>query len=82
MFFTESDDDRGWDPVGSEDDREEAIGWNASADNDAGAVSFNRTLHNHAPSTQGTNRRAREASGTAHQVPPTQRISQIRGLFD
>lgn len=92
MFFTESDDDGRWDPVGSEEEREEAIGWNATAENvvvtwhpvtganitqDANAISFNRTLHNHAPSTQGLDKGARDESGSAQQVSPTQRISQV-----
>ncbi|KAI9740718.1 MAG: hypothetical protein M1818_004683 [Claussenomyces sp. TS43310] len=83
MFFTEADDDRRWDPIGSDDEREEAIGWDATAGNVvAKAMSFTRTLQNHGSHNQSITGNAREESESMQRLPPTQRISQIRGLFD
>ncbi|KAF1982238.1 hypothetical protein K402DRAFT_206345 [Aulographum hederae CBS 113979] len=76
LFVTQDEDDeRTWQPPNFEDE-EETLGWDASADNDAG---FHPTFRDTA-----TARAARqEAQGVEgfEGLAPTQRLSQIRGIW-
>jgi len=78
LFFPEDDDHR-WDPVNYGDEDEEMLGWDANADN-SGSMTLGRSLQDNGRQNHTT---AEPAGDDDNQrLAPTQRISQIRGLFD
>lgn len=75
LFVNQNDDDTQWEPV-DYNNEEEALGWDASADRtahnfstfqDSGSFSRSDGTHSNSGSTQG--------------IAPTQRVSQIKGLW-
>jgi len=72
LFVPMEEDDRAWEPANYQEDQEEMLGWDASADNDAG-------LH---PAFRDTGTMARtETQEVPEGIAPTQRVSQIKGLW-
>ncbi|EKG20046.1 Rad9 [Macrophomina phaseolina MS6] len=73
-----ADDDARWDPAGYGDgDEEETLGWDASADHNA----FTSTFRDSAATMTGTITRGALLDDAADSLGPTQRLSQIRGLW-
>ncbi|OCK96252.1 uncharacterized protein K441DRAFT_657638 [Cenococcum geophilum 1.58] len=71
LFIPADEEDNRWDPVDYRND-EETLGWDASADDAIG-------IH---PTFQDSGSLARsETQDSAEALPPTQRISQIQGLW-
>ncbi|KAF4544982.1 DNA repair protein Rad9 [Lasiodiplodia theobromae] len=71
------DDDAHWDPAGYGDDDEDTLGWDASADPKA----FNPVFRDSGPTTAGTMVRNDIGDTGSDELAPTQRLSQIRGLW-
>jgi len=72
LFVPVEEDDRAWEPADYHEDQEEMLGWDASADNDAG-------FH---PTFRDTGSMARtETQAMPEGIAPTQRVSQIKGLW-
>jgi len=82
LFLPEADDDRRWDPSGYGDEEEEMLAWDASADNDAPSVTLNLGLQGYTQSQSINGRVTRAQSDSPQRLAPTQRISQIQGIFD
>ncbi|KAL2002660.1 hypothetical protein VTN02DRAFT_6270 [Thermoascus thermophilus] len=76
-LFIPVDDDRQWDEPNYEDEAEDTIGWDASADHDAFNASFGR-IKDSEPTMPA--REQGQSNDDEVAIPPTQRISQIRGL--
>jgi len=75
-LFVPIDDDRQWDEARYEEDTEDRLGWDATADQEAFNASFGRRLQEIDPLT----RSEREQTSTQNEesgIPPTQRISQV-----
>ncbi|KAI9873973.1 MAG: hypothetical protein M1830_010342 [Pleopsidium flavum] len=78
LFLPHDDDDLRWD---ENDPDEDMLGWDASADNDGLATSFNRTIRDRGLSSKDEVC-DRLDEDRDQRIAPTQRISQVRGLFD
>ncbi|KAL1957313.1 hypothetical protein VTO42DRAFT_6102 [Malbranchea cinnamomea] len=74
-LFVPADDDRQWDEPNYEYD-EDILGWDVHNDQEPTRMTVGGTVQDTAPTTAAGGR------GTENVIPPTQRISQIRGLFD
>ena len=72
LFVRDDRDDRRWDPTDYED-QEQTFGWNASMDNDSAPFPTFRD--------SGETSKSRSFESAEEGLPPTQRISQIKGLW-
>ncbi|OJD28936.1 dna repair protein rad9 [Diplodia corticola] len=77
LFVPYGDEDARWDPAGYGDDDEETLGWDASADPGA----WNPTVRDSASTAAGAMARSDTGETEADGLAPTQRLSQIRGLW-
>ncbi|KAN0076474.1 Rad9 domain containing protein [Elaphomyces granulatus] len=79
-LFVPVDDDRQWGEPNYEDDTEDKLGWDASADLGESNINFERgkTGDESVPVTEQRQEHGRVEDEQA--IPPTQRMSQIRGL--
>lgn len=79
LFMPGGDDDRSWDPLNYDDDNgEEMLGWDASNENPS--ASFHPTFRD-----SGSARPSRQQQGpkpSQEGLEPTQRLSQLHGMFD
>ncbi|KAK2759431.1 hypothetical protein FQN54_002909 [Arachnomyces sp. PD_36] len=80
-LFVPADDDQQWDEQNYGDEDEDMLGWDASVDQDVFNESFSRRIQDNEPPTAVSMAGNRPENGQ-EAIPPTQRISQIRGLFD
>ncbi|KAK5000370.1 hypothetical protein LTR28_013095, partial [Elasticomyces elasticus] len=71
LFISQDEDDRRWDPPEIAEENDEMLGWDASADNDAGFHPTFRDSNTLMP-THGSQGPQIESPG----LPPTQRVSQ------
>nr|POF13323.1 dna repair protein rad9 [Quercus suber] len=82
LFVPGDDEDRPWDtPNYDEQDGEEMLGWDASNDNSS--VSFHPAFRD-SPSAQPDRRQLQDGDTMPSQegLEPTQRLSQLHGMFD
>ncbi|KAI9758896.1 MAG: hypothetical protein M1835_000504 [Candelina submexicana] len=83
LFLSDVQDDRRWDEADYENDDEDMLGWDASVDHDAMANTYGRHVRDN---TGGLSRRSSEDTDdgalAGDRVAPTQRVSQIHGIFD
>lgn len=86
MFFPDTrpkDDDRRWDPVGEEEEDEDMLLWDASINNNTDDTSHRlRDESNSNPANRGNRRDIHIHPEATQRVAPTQKISQVQGLFD
>ncbi|MCJ1254509.1 hypothetical protein MMC24_002324 [Lignoscripta atroalba] len=76
----EDEDERQWDERNFDND-EDVLGWDASGDNDSFAAgSFHTTVDHRLPARSIQSDSGLDAND--RRIAPTQRISQIRGIFD
>ncbi|KKK15089.1 DNA repair protein [Aspergillus rambellii] len=79
-LFVPADDDRQWDvPNEDEDEAEDILGWDASADPD-NFDSIGLRLRDTEPSFRGGNEQMDLSQEAETGIPPTQRMSQLHGL--
>ncbi|KAI9729716.1 MAG: hypothetical protein M1834_006667 [Cirrosporium novae-zelandiae] len=77
LFFPAEDEDRQWDEQQYEEEEEEdMLGWDASAEHNTPGLLFGD------PDRTRSQVEARDSFGAVTTVEGTQRISQLRGLFD
>ncbi|KAI2020191.1 hypothetical protein LOZ45_005213 [Ophidiomyces ophidiicola] len=79
-LFVPLDDDRQWDEPQYEEEQEDILGWDANLDQGSMQARLVETRQDHPARTIKGEKRDGEFEPPA--IPPTQRISQIRGLFD
>ncbi|OJD20211.1 hypothetical protein ACJ73_08455 [Blastomyces percursus] len=81
-LFVPADDDRRWDEQKYGDEEEDTLGWDTHMDQDALQASIGGRIQDITPT--GASMRQQHAQGQESSVaiPPTQRISQVRGIFD
>ncbi|WEW59767.1 Rad9 superfamily protein [Emydomyces testavorans] len=79
-LFIPIDDDRQWDEPQDGDEQEDILGWDASIEHEALRVSLGGTIQDSTVTVVEREKRSGEVESTA--IPPTQKISQIQGLFD
>ncbi|KAJ5896361.1 uncharacterized protein N7473_005760 [Penicillium subrubescens] len=80
-LFVPADDDRQWDEMNEEEEEpQDILGWDASGRPDA----FEGTLRDEEPDFSRTGSKTIQEAKDEMGIPPTQRISQVRGfgLFD
>ncbi|KIX02400.1 uncharacterized protein Z518_08341 [Rhinocladiella mackenziei CBS 650.93] len=88
LFIPADDDDQQWDEPNFEEEPD-IVTWDNTADQESVSSSTRRIrdseLHSFAASMQEQNRRANTNSAGSkfpHEIAPTQRLSQVRGIFD
>lgn len=80
-LFIPGDDDNTWDPPNYEhEEEEEMLGWDASNDNPSG--SFHPTFRDSGRVARPQEKRALPAHASQDGLEPTQRLSQLHGMFD
>ncbi|KAH9844820.1 rad9 protein [Teratosphaeria destructans] len=80
LFMPGGDDDQTWDPPNYEDgDGEEMLGWDASAENPN--ASFQPALSGTGTRIE-SHRQSDPDAASQEGLPPTQRLSQLNGMFD
>ncbi|KAI9646766.1 hypothetical protein NHQ30_004765 [Ciborinia camelliae] len=82
-LFLPADDDRRWDPVDYEDEDNEMLLWDANVDESSASDPSRRlqeTQNKSHPEPEVSNERY--VTVPTQRVAPTQRLSQVRGLFD
>ncbi|KAI9788258.1 MAG: hypothetical protein M1816_007024 [Peltula sp. TS41687] len=83
LFFPEQDDDRRWNDDGLRHEEEGLLGWDASANIDAMSRNFDRRMQDQQhPGPDNNSPGPDDDSHEQRIVAPTQRISQVRGIFD
>ncbi|KAJ9191157.1 hypothetical protein DTO027B5_6756 [Paecilomyces variotii] len=80
-LFVPMDDDKQWDEPNYDDDTEDRLGWDATADQETFNSTFDQRIQETLPG-QRPDENQQIAAADEMGIPPTQRISQIRGLFD
>ncbi|KAI9750931.1 MAG: ribosomal protein S14, S11 [Chaenotheca gracillima] len=80
LFIPDGEEDRRWDEPNYDDEDEEMLTWDASADNDT-LNGLNKSVQD-ASSTKRSRSDADLESASEKRIAPTQRLSQIRGIFD
>ncbi|KAG9249188.1 DNA repair protein-like protein rad9 [Calycina marina] len=90
LFFPDPDGDRRWDPVDFDEEEDEMLLWDAGSDTDVGRVNSGQRLKN----TESQNQRSFASNIVSAQygaddllpptqiLAPTQRISEVHGMFD
>jgi cell cycle checkpoint control protein RAD9A len=79
-LFIPGDDDT-WDPPNYEhEEEEEMLGWDASNENPSG--SFHPTFRDSGRVARPQEKRVLPASPSQEGLEPTQRLSQLHGMFD
>ncbi|PGH27058.1 hypothetical protein AJ80_01244 [Polytolypa hystricis UAMH7299] len=82
-LFVPADDDQQWDEPNYADEEEDILGWDVNMDHqDAQRVGLSGQLRDTVPESASLNSRDGSGQEGSTALPPTQRISQIRGLFD
>lgn len=80
-LFVPRDDDNTWDPPNYDpDEEEEMLGWDASMDNPSG--SFHPTFRDSGTVARPQEKRVQPAYASQKGLEPTQRLSQLHGMFD
>ncbi|KAM3148648.1 hypothetical protein ABEW05_011120 [Botrytis cinerea] len=84
LFMPANDDDRRWDPVDYEDEDNEMLLWDATADESSAGDPSRRLQETQNKSNPEDSIPPNEKYITVptQRVAPTQRLSQLRGLFD
>ncbi|KAK4956090.1 hypothetical protein LTR66_013395 [Elasticomyces elasticus] len=93
LFISQDEDDRRWDPPEIAEENDEMLGWDASADNVGMSPNMNENLADDAqdagfhPTFRDSNTLMPTHGSQGPQIespglPPTQRVSQVRGIFD
>ncbi|PGH02227.1 cell cycle checkpoint control protein RAD9A [Blastomyces parvus] len=81
-LFVPADDDQRWDEPKYGDEEEDTLGWDTHMDQDALQASIGGRIQDITPTGASMReRRARDQENSVA-IPPTQRISQVRGIFD
>ncbi|GAB7351480.1 hypothetical protein MBLNU459_g2132t1 [Dothideomycetes sp. NU459] len=79
LFMPRDDDDENrWDPPNYEYDEAEELGWDVNADIHGSYHPTVRDTGSHAASASASQSNELDSEG----LPPTQRLSQMHGLFD
>ncbi|KAG5208316.1 DNA repair protein rad9 [Trichophyton interdigitale] len=86
-LFVAADDDRQWDePHCEEEEREDMLRWDSNLDQEALRQNIGGTIQDTVSKMEASSGKdnidANQIEDNAMGIPPTQRISQIRGLFD
>jgi cell cycle checkpoint control protein RAD9A len=72
LFVRQAEEDARWEPVDYNNEEEETLGWDASAERDTAAF----------PTFRDTGSLSRtETEDSSEALAPTQRVSQIKGLW-
>ncbi|KAI9719826.1 MAG: hypothetical protein M1812_003315 [Candelaria pacifica] len=83
LFLSDVQDDRRWDEPEYGNDDDDMLGWDASTDHDAMANSFSRSVRDN---KNGLSSRPyddnEDGALSENRIAPTQRVSQIHGIFD
>jgi cell cycle checkpoint control protein RAD9A len=81
LFVPGRDDDNTWDPPNYEqDEEEEMLGWDASNENPS--ASFHPTFRDSGTVARPQEKRQAPAYASQEGLEPTQRLSQLHGMFD
>ncbi|KAF2799946.1 hypothetical protein K505DRAFT_293598 [Melanomma pulvis-pyrius CBS 109.77] len=81
-LFVRQDEDERWEPLEYNQDEEETLGWDASAEHDAAVFPTFRDSGSLARTeTEGSGGGGGDGGGSTEVVAPTQRVSQIKGLW-
>jgi cell cycle checkpoint control protein RAD9A len=81
LFVPGGDDDNTWDPPNYEQDEEEMLlGWDASNENPN--ASFHPTFRDSGTVARPQETRQPPAFASQEGLEPTQRLSQLHGMFD
>ncbi|KAI9844289.1 MAG: hypothetical protein M1837_005699 [Sclerophora amabilis] len=80
LFFTQDDDDRRWDEQNYGDEEEDFLTWDVNAHNNASRSLSRSVQDSRAP--EGLRPDANSERADEKGIAPTQRLSQVRGLFD
>ncbi|KKZ66664.1 hypothetical protein EMCG_00227 [[Emmonsia] crescens] len=81
-LFVPADDDQQWDEPKYGDEDEDTLGWDTHMDQDAQQASIGGRIQDITPTGASMRQRNGQDQGSSIAIPPTQRISQVRGLFD
>ncbi|KAK2784466.1 hypothetical protein FQN53_008455, partial [Emmonsiellopsis sp. PD_33] len=81
-LFVPADDDQQWDEPNYGDEDEDMLGWDVSMNQDEMRASVGTRLQDITPTGDSMRQQNDRDQGDSVAIPPTQRISQIRGLFD
>ncbi|KAK2753388.1 hypothetical protein FQN55_003517 [Onygenales sp. PD_40] len=81
-LFVPADDDQQWDEPNYGDEDEDMLGWDVSMNQDEMRASVGTRLQDITPTGASMRQQNDRDQGDSVAIPPTQRISQIRGLFD
>ncbi|OBT87824.1 hypothetical protein VE02_02133 [Pseudogymnoascus sp. 03VT05] len=83
LFVPDDEEDRRWNPSGYGGEDEELLGWDAGTDTDGQLKTSSRGPQESYPAVNSIHgSMARKRSASPSNVAPTQRVSQIRGIFD
>ncbi|OBT62666.1 hypothetical protein VE03_07509 [Pseudogymnoascus sp. 23342-1-I1] len=83
LFLPDDEEDRRWNPSGFGGEDEELLGWDAGTDTDGQLKASSRGPQESYPAVHSIHgSMARQRSASPSNVAPTQRVSQIRGIFD
>lgn len=81
LFIPGGDYDNTWDPPNFEqEEEEETLGWDASNENPSG--SFHPTFRDSGSAAQSRQKQSLPAYSSQEGLEPTQRLSQLHGMFD
>ncbi|KAF2487848.1 Rad9-domain-containing protein [Neohortaea acidophila] len=81
LFVSQDNEDTTWDPPNFEQDEdEEMLGWDAS--NEHPSASFHATIRDSGTAVPSQRQQASYADFDSQGLEPTQRLSQLHGMFD
>ncbi|PGH16662.1 hypothetical protein AJ79_01534 [Helicocarpus griseus UAMH5409] len=81
-LFVPADDDQQWDEPRYGDEDEDTLGWDPYGDQSAQQASIGGRIKDITPTGASMRQRNDQDQWDSMAIPPTQRISQLRGLFD
>ncbi|ODH51299.1 hypothetical protein GX48_02539 [Paracoccidioides brasiliensis] len=81
-LFVPADDDQQWDEPRYGDEDEDTLGWDANMDQNAFQASIGGRIQDITPTGASMRHQNDQDQRDSIAIPPTQRISQVRGLFD
>ncbi|EEQ91998.2 DNA repair protein rad9 [Blastomyces dermatitidis ER-3] len=81
-LFVPVDDDQQWDEPKYGDEEEDTLGWDTHMDQDALQASIGGRIQDITPTGASMRQRSAQDQESSVAIPPTQRISQVRGIFD